>query len=73
MANLVDKKTVKLSDVLIEDYLQNKSKTNNRTVGECKLCKKEIPWNRDKLASHKRANCLASEKGFWHGKEAITL
>lgn len=40
----------------IADYLENFVKKTRR--GTCKVCGKLVPWNRDKLSAHKRANCV---------------
>lgn len=44
-----------MDQFLISDYLENFVKETRR--GTCKVCGKLVPWNRDKLSAHKRANC----------------
>jgi hypothetical protein len=39
----------------VSTYLQDRQGNS----GKCKLCLKTVGWSRDKLASHKRQNCLS--------------
>jgi hypothetical protein len=40
----------------ISTFLEGFDKTTSR--GKCKSCSKLVPWSRDKVASHKRSNCV---------------
>lgn len=44
-----------MNEIDINEYLVNFDKATKR--GTCKECAKAVSWNREKLASHKRANC----------------
>lgn len=55
------------SDLRIEDYLKDKYKTLKGTKGKCRTCERDVPWNREKVCSHKRGNCPGANKDFWLG------
>lgn len=42
-------------DIKISDFLHSYVKQTNR--GTCKVCDKSVAWGKEKLSSHKRANC----------------
>ena len=57
----------------IGDYLDNKFQNH----GACKVCQKQIIWNRQKLSAHKRSgNCEGqplSEREFFKGMQQTSV
>lgn len=55
-----------MDDFNINEFLENYSKVTDR--GRCKICSKQVTWNRKRVASHKRTNCTnvsAEERSFF--------
>lgn len=56
-----------IANIQIDDYLEKKAKYPGGTKGNCKTCGTLVNWNREKLSSHKRANCNIQDTKFWRG------
>ncbi len=41
----------------IGEYLIDRNVTKTGARGTCKVCKSSVVWGRDKVRSHKAANC----------------
>lgn len=57
-------------DFELEEFLHSRKTTSKGVKGICHLCSIEVAWQREKVRSHKSANCKISktEKLKWKGK-----
>lgn len=63
-----------MSNFEISDYLDNLDA--RKRCGICKLCKSVVSWSRERVASHKRGNCInvpAEEKILFAKRKFIEV